>query len=492
MYKKITLQDLQNSRKLFILSIIFLILSIGLLYFSKQLSVVFLIAAILSIVVFSLRLPQNPKKTKTIIGSSDRRLEYSKNLKYTLNSRKYLGNSLGNYIVIDFLFNTYNNHSRVCEVHIGRFSNTELIDEYHTPINDQKQDLTTFLLKGEFDYFLNISNAPTIFEVWQRVEEITDNFKLPILAYDPTPIMNQIVAVLLSKNIYSPIPQFKFINLSELQLEKIDVSDNAWSKRWHKSKGKERVDVLDHFREGFLRINTLFIDSQKKQQYINEDSNFVVDQNDNSINGDYCEVLKEEVVFAPQNKFLLLSNFSRFKNRFRVKRKFKRKKIRINSLDKSRLIFPDDDPFITGEPTQAGNSTSVVFNSLTSTEKRDRLIHKLKGCDSGFDFENFVADLFRNLGYTDVVVTKGSGDFGADVTGFIGGKKVAIQCKFYTGSVGIAAVQEVLSGLHYYNANTGIVVTNSYFTPAAIEMAQKANIKLVDGKELDSMINNVK
>ena len=48
----------------------------------------------------------------------------------------------------------------------------------------------------------------------------------------------------------------------------------------------------------------------------------------------------------------------------------------------------------------------------------------------GHDYEYLVAKYLRGHGYTGVKVTKGSGDFGVDVTAHKAGHKYAVQCKY--------------------------------------------------------------
>ena len=41
--------------------------------------------------------------------------------------------------------------------------------------------------------------------------------------------------------------------------------------------------------------------------------------------------------------------------------------------------------------------------------------------------------------------------------------------------------------MKFYNANQGVVVTNSEFTPGAEELAKANNIILIDGKDLKKL-----
>jgi hypothetical protein len=104
---------------------------------------------------------------------------------------------------------------------------------------------------------------------------------------------------------------------------------------------------------------------------------------------------------------------------------------------------------------------------------------------SGEEFEAQIAKLLRSRGY-DVAGTPKSGDQGADLIAKRGGRTIVIQAKHYQGSVGNNAVQEVISALQYYGGDEGWVVTNSTFTASAKALAQKAKIRLIDGRALQT------
>lgn len=100
---------------------------------------------------------------------------------------------------------------------------------------------------------------------------------------------------------------------------------------------------------------------------------------------------------------------------------------------------------------------------------------------NGHEYEYQVAKYLRGHGYTGVTVTKGSGDFGVDVIAHKGGHKYAVQCKYYSNSVGLSAVQEAVTGMAYYKCDRAMVVTNSSFTKAARDLARANNVLLLDG-----------
>lgn len=55
---------------------------------------------------------------------------------------------------------------------------------------------------------------------------------------------------------------------------------------------------------------------------------------------------------------------------------------------------------------------------------------------------------------------------------------------WYSGSVGVSAVQEVFAGKSFYDCDEAIVVTNSYFTAPAINTANKLVVTLWDRTRL--------
>lgn len=98
----------------------------------------------------------------------------------------------------------------------------------------------------------------------------------------------------------------------------------------------------------------------------------------------------------------------------------------------------------------------------------------------GHQYEQKCAQYLREQGYTNVTVTRGSGDQGVDITAMKDGKKYAIQCKYYEGNVGNKAIQEVYAGAAFYNCSVAMVITNSFFTKSAKELAKKLKVILVE------------
>lgn len=107
---------------------------------------------------------------------------------------------------------------------------------------------------------------------------------------------------------------------------------------------------------------------------------------------------------------------------------------------------------------------------------------------TGTEFEKFIASYFEKIGYS-AQLTKGSGDQGIDVIIRKDGVKIGIQAKCYSGSVGNSAVQEAIAGRGYYQLDKVMVITNSVFTSAAIELAQINDVVLWDRDVLREKLN---
>ena len=108
---------------------------------------------------------------------------------------------------------------------------------------------------------------------------------------------------------------------------------------------------------------------------------------------------------------------------------------------------------------------------------------------TGIEFEDFLAGLFRQQGY-EVKTTAVSGDYGADLILIKNQQRIAVQAKRYIGTVGVQAVQEVLSGKAYYECNEAWVVTTGYYTPNAKELAKKSNVKLLRRSDIGQWMGN--
>lgn len=111
---------------------------------------------------------------------------------------------------------------------------------------------------------------------------------------------------------------------------------------------------------------------------------------------------------------------------------------------------------------------------------------------TGVEFEEFLKAHFERKGYF-VKITPKSNDYGIDLicksrkistntelNGFV------VQAKRYNKKVGVSAVQQVIAGMKYYDCQYGMVITNSYFTRNAWELAKKSGVTLWDRNVLQN------
>ena len=139
---------------------------------------------------------------------------------------------------------------------------------------------------------------------------------------------------------------------------------------------------------------------------------------------------------------------------------------------------------------------SIIIISLLILIKRKELAdfyikRKLYNFDidkvdmlDGYDFEQFSAMLLKRRGFTNISVTKQSGDFGADIIAYKDGYRYAVQCKCHSNRLGQAPVREVVASLAHYNADKSIVITNNYYTSSAIILANDNQVELWDRNDI--------
>ena len=106
---------------------------------------------------------------------------------------------------------------------------------------------------------------------------------------------------------------------------------------------------------------------------------------------------------------------------------------------------------------------------------------------TGDDFEELLKNVFTVLRY-DVQITKKTGDQGADLILSKDGRKISVQAKRYSKTVGNKAIQEVYSSIQFYETEEAWVITTSDFTKGAIELARKTGVKLYNRYETINLI----
>lgn len=114
-------------------------------------------------------------------------------------------------------------------------------------------------------------------------------------------------------------------------------------------------------------------------------------------------------------------------------------------------------------------------------------VYNLEPCE----FEEFVADVFRNIRFS-AEVTQKTHDGGKDIvaTFEMGGVLYTtyFECKRYSPNrpVGVEIVRELYAVMEMERVDKGVIVTTSHFTRGAVVEAQRLNgrIRLIDFDEL--------
>ncbi|WP_367304502.1 restriction endonuclease [Lentilactobacillus parabuchneri] len=107
---------------------------------------------------------------------------------------------------------------------------------------------------------------------------------------------------------------------------------------------------------------------------------------------------------------------------------------------------------------------------------------------TGLEFESYITNLLKKLGFKDAKSTVATGDNGIDVLAHNGDTYYGIQCKLYSNPVGNQAVQQAYAGGSYYKTDKNIVVSNNYFTPSALQAADTMDVDLWDRDKLAELI----
>lgn len=123
---------------------------------------------------------------------------------------------------------------------------------------------------------------------------------------------------------------------------------------------------------------------------------------------------------------------------------------------------------------------------------------------SGFEFEDVVEDVFRNLGYENVRQAERTADEGRDILmeEVVDGTRrgVVVECK-HTGTVGRPVVQKLHSAIatfEFDGPKRGMVATTGRFTGPAVEYAERLQqhddpypIELIDGADLREIADEI-
>jgi HJR/Mrr/RecB family endonuclease len=111
---------------------------------------------------------------------------------------------------------------------------------------------------------------------------------------------------------------------------------------------------------------------------------------------------------------------------------------------------------------------------------------------SGIPFEEKCLGLLRSMGFTASTTTP-TNDGGIDIVAIhsepVFSGKYIVQCKDWKSNVGVTVVRELYGVVNAESANKGILLASSGFTKAAMEFARGKRLELIDGEQLDSLMN---
>ena len=167
---------------------------------------------------------------------------------------------------------------------------------------------------------------------------------------------------------------------------------------------------------------------------------------------------------------------------------------------KLQYVIPDEDDFDEkttktlrdfGEDQFKNNVLDVVLTLYFNQSSSENVIEEEPKSESvepsssisPYDYEEKIGQKFRILGWK-ALVTKGSGDQGADVIIEKSEHRGVVQCKMYSQPVGNKAVQEVHAAKSYYDATFAVVVSNQDYTPSARMLATKLGVYLINDSDL--------
>ncbi|SEH12114.1 Restriction endonuclease [Natronorubrum sediminis] len=162
-----------------------------------------------------------------------------------------------------------------------------------------------------------------------------------------------------------------------------------------------------------------------------------------------------------------------------------------NSSDESKQTDGTTQPVGQSSPATPSSDTEVPFED-GPVESPEQLQAVLQQMDP-YDFEHFVADLWAKMGWQTEVSSEAA-DQGVDVVATKTtpyDQTTLIQAKRYgpNTTVGSPEIQQYASLKNQYDGvDKVVVVTTNEFTAQGRELAQRLNVKLVDGSDLVDLL----
>ncbi len=105
---------------------------------------------------------------------------------------------------------------------------------------------------------------------------------------------------------------------------------------------------------------------------------------------------------------------------------------------------------------------------------------------SGVEYEVYCMDLLKRYGW-EAMLTKGGGDFGADIIAKKDNIKAVIQCKRQKSRIGISAVKDIFVANAYYKGTIPIVCSNMDYSKPSRDLAQAIDVQLIHHSQLNEI-----
>ena len=143
------------------------------------------------------------------------------------------------------------------------------------------------------------------------------------------------------------------------------------------------------------------------------------------------------------------------------------------------------------DPVETDEVVAIDVAKQAEESTEDFIIKRLKGAQTPYQFEHFIAHLLRCMGYY-ARVTKASGDGGIDVIAHrdeLGFEPpiIKVQCKQITANIGRPEIQQLHGAIE--PGEHGLFVTlGGYSNDARGFERMKANLRLIDGPTLIELI----
>lgn len=126
--------------------------------------------------------------------------------------------------------------------------------------------------------------------------------------------------------------------------------------------------------------------------------------------------------------------------------------------------------------TSISNLIKSIFQKSTDFDKMN-----------GTQFEEYCREILKQRQFSNLEITQDSGRQGIDIIGYDDSKRVGFQCKKCSEEVGYQVVLGAYTGQVHYHLDEVYIITNSFFTKSAKELAKTTGIQLLDRTRLSNI-----